>query len=161
MCVRSGSIVSILIISSLLWAENPSTEHKSTSTYMGASIGLPSFLAVSLETNLGDKAVLGLQAGTLIFAHSFGARIILGSNDPGWSFRYFAGATIINKWYGEYYYDPNGTSGHGWLGVNVALNEDEWRLVLETGGLLGGDPDKGFGYSGFTFTWGVSLLYSL
>ena len=140
--------------------EHSSAEHQSPSTYMGPSIGLPSLLSVSLETRLEDKTVFGLQVGSLIYVHSFGARFIFGSNDPGWNFRYFVGAAILDG-YGEYESDPSGTSGHGWFGVDYTLNEAKWRFSFETGGLLGGAPDRGFGFSGLTLTWGVSLLHSL
>jgi hypothetical protein len=114
-----------------------------------------------METRVGNTTWLGLHAGTLLFANSAGARFILGRADPGWKFRFFLGAVIIDRWYSEYEYDSEGTSGHGWCGANLTLNEGPWRLVLETGLLLGGDPDRGMGYSGATVSWCFSLLHRL
>lgn len=43
----------------------------------------------------------------------------------------------------------------------MTLNENRWRLVLETGILVGGDPEKGPGDTGVTPVLCVSLLHSL
>jgi hypothetical protein len=130
-------------------------------TFLGASIGMPSFLAVSLETPVDRSLDIGIGAGSMILANSLTARLIYGSRDQGLKFRFYAGAVLMDVWYAEYCYDPTGTSAHGWAGVNLAWNTGEWRLVLDVGSLIGGDPDKGFGFTGLTPTWGISLLHSL
>ena len=131
-------ILLILKAGSALSGEN-TTPDPDSSTYLGVSAGMPVFLAATMETRVGNTTWLGLHAGTLLFANSAGARFILGRADPGWKFRFFLGAVIIDRWYSEYEYDSEGTSGHGWCGANLTLNEGPWRLVLETGLLLGGD----------------------
>ncbi len=131
------------------------------SSFLGAALGLPTFLGISIEIPGSSNVNLGVHAGSMIFAHSLGARVIIGSTDEGWKFRYYAGAVVIHEWYGEYYYEAKGTSLHGWAGVNLTLNRGNWRFIVDAGALIGGDPDKGFGWTGVNPVAGISLLHRL
>ncbi|MBD3278544.1 MAG: hypothetical protein GF388_09605 [Candidatus Aegiribacteria sp.] len=158
------SSTSILIVLMMLMftddalaeSEQNDSGHMSDS-FLGATIGLPALVGLSFEEDIGNRTTIGLNTGTTIIANSLGCRLIFGRNDPGWNFRYYVGAAILHKWRYEVEYD--GTSMHGWAGVRVALNDQDWRLVLEVGSLLGGKSDKGLGYSGITPAWRVCLMH--
>jgi len=161
--VRAGIPLSGVLMLHVIMAGTAGAQpvHDTPQTYLGASIGMPTFLGAVLETKVGNNTWLGFHAGTMLLINSAGARFIFGSTDPGWRFRYFLGAVIISKWYSEYADEADGTAGHGWCGINMTLNEGSWRFVLETGLLVGGDPGKGMGYTGVTPSLCVSLQHSL
>ncbi len=155
------SIPLILIIAVLASSEAQSSAQEHSVTYIGGTLGMPVLLGIALETEIDESTRMGFHAGSMILANSLGVRIIRGATDPGWKFRYFVGAAVILNHHAEYTGDPKGISGHGWCGAGIDWNTEGWRLAIETGLLVGGSQERGFGFSGLTPTWGISLLYGI
>lgn len=148
-----------LIIALLASSEGHSAEPEHSVTYIGGTLGIPALLGIALETEIGGSTRIGFHAGSMIIMNSLGARIIRGGTGPGWKFRYFAGAAAFFNGLSEYADLRNGMSGYGWCGAGVDWNTNKWRLAIETGLLIGGSPEGGFGYSGLTPVLGISLLH--
>lgn len=130
-------------------------------TYLGGYLGIPQLVGIGLEAGLGHHLHLGLHAGSMFVINSFGARLIGCTTEEGLGFRYFGGIVAGHFWYGQDPDSPRSLSLHGWAGIGLGLDRDEWRFNLDVGGILSDEGSEGIGISGFFPAFSVGVMHRL
>jgi len=130
-------------------------------TFLGGYGGFPHFVSIGMETAISTGLDLGLHIGGIVLVNSFGARIVWTSSTEGPAFRAFGGLVAIHNSYADHEDDPTGLALHGWGGIGFGLGLGDWRLNLDAGLLLGGDPDSGMGINGLFPSGSIGVLHRI
>ena len=130
-------------------------------TYLGGYLGIPQLVGIGLETELGPHLHLGLHAGSVFVINSFGARLIGCTTGEGLGFRYFGGIVLSHVWYGQDPDSPRNLTPHGWAGIGLGLDLDDWRFNLDAGGILSDEEGEGTVFSGFYPAFSIGVMHRL
>jgi hypothetical protein len=115
---------------------------------LGVTAGFPLGIGLSAERAIAPNLSVGICASTLIFAGSFGGRLVLGPIEAGFNPRFGLGVLFISALYQEDEDDPEGTAAYGWPSIGFAWRGDNTLLAGEAGWLFTGNRDAGLGLAG-------------